>query len=147
MNVEFDKRTALSVKTKFSDYVAGRPFLAGTLAKAVCFKLAQEVISTVPQLNDYLCPVCFNIAFKPIRLKCGHFFCIRCMIVMQRTEDKHCPLCRGDVVMEADEGMLSLVFLASKANDLAQRSQLRPRSDELFEAVFPQGSQDEAERE
>lgn len=103
---EFDKRTALGVKTTFPEFVAGRPFLARTIAKAICFQLSQEVLSTVPQLNDYLCPVCFAIAYKPIRLRCGHIFCIRCMIVMQRARDSHCPLCRGNVVMEADSGKL-----------------------------------------
>ncbi|KAI9788648.1 MAG: hypothetical protein M1816_006794 [Peltula sp. TS41687] len=103
---KFDKRTALGVKTTFPEVVAGRPFLARTIAKAVCFQLTQDVLSTVPQLNDYLCPVCFNIAYKPIRLCCGHIFCIRCMITMQRARDTHCPLCRGSVVMEADSSNL-----------------------------------------
>lgn len=77
------------------------------LAKAVCFKVSEELLPIVPQLNDYLCPVCFNIAVKPIRLRCGHVFCIRCMITMQRAEADHCPLCRDAVVMEADSSKLA----------------------------------------
>ena len=102
IETEFDKRTALGVQKKFPEIVAAEPFLAETMAKAICFKLAEDVLSRVPHLNDYLCPVCFNIAYKPVRLRCGHIFCICCLIVMQRARNKFCPLCRGEVVMEAD---------------------------------------------
>ena len=85
--------------------MAEGPFLGRSVAKAVCFQLAQEVLTTVPRLDDYLCPVCFSIALKPVRLECGHIFCIRCMIVMQRAQERYCPLCRGDVVMKADTSM------------------------------------------
>lgn len=77
------------------------------MAKAVCFEISEKVLAVVPQLSDYLCPVCFNISYKPIRLRCGHVFCIRCMIIMQRAKSDHCPLCRGTVVMQADSGTLS----------------------------------------
>lgn len=73
-----------------------------TMAKAVCAGVSNEIIRIVPQLDDYLCPVCFTISYKPVRLKCNHVFCIRCMIEMQNANSKHCPLCRGDVVMDAD---------------------------------------------
>jgi len=63
-------------------------------------------MSVVPQLNDYLCPVCFSISFKPIRLRCQHVFCIRCLVVMQRAKEDHCPLCRGAVIMQADSSNL-----------------------------------------
>lgn len=79
--------------------------MSETMAKAVCSQVAQELVSIVPQLDDYLCPVCFSISYKPIRLTCGHVFCIRCMIQMQRSHAKHCPLCRGTAIMDADGGM------------------------------------------
>lgn len=104
--IEFDKRTALGAQNTFPELVATDPFLAQTMAKAVCFKVSQELLAIIPQLNDYLCPVCFSLAFKPIRLRCGHIFCIRCLIVMQRAKDDHCPLCRGSVVMQADSSEL-----------------------------------------
>ena len=100
--IEFDKRTALGVQQTFADLEVTEAFLSQTMAKSMCFKISDELISVIPQLNDYLCPVCFNISFKPIRLNCGHVFCIRCMIVMQRAREDHCPLCRGSVIMQAD---------------------------------------------
>lgn len=76
------------------------------IAKAICYQVSTELLPIVPQLDDYLCPVCFSISYRPVRLRCQHIFCIRCLIVLQRTKEDHCPLCRGEVVMEADSGNL-----------------------------------------
>ncbi|KAI9717424.1 MAG: hypothetical protein M1812_004776 [Candelaria pacifica] len=99
---KFDKHTALGAMSTVPLSLSLKPVLAETMAKAVCFKVSEELLPIVPQLNDYLCPVCFSISFKPVRLRCGHVFCIRCLIVMQRASNDHCPLCRGSVVMQAD---------------------------------------------
>lgn len=72
--------------------------------------MSQELVSVVPQLNDYLCPVCFSLAYLPIRLDCQHVFCIRCVVKIQRRREKHCPLCRADVVMKASTGTLRHYF-------------------------------------
>jgi E3 ubiquitin-protein ligase BAH len=85
--------------------------MSETLAKAVCSEVSKEIVKIVPQLDDYLCPVCFNISYKPVRLTCGHVFCIRCMIRMQRAQNKFCPLCRNDVIMHADSGEWSRFFV------------------------------------
>ena len=61
-------------------------------------------MAVVPQLNDYLCPVCFSVAYRPVRLDCQHVFCIRCVVKIQRRNEKQCPLCRADVVMRATAG-------------------------------------------
>lgn len=115
------------------------------MAKAVCYKVSQELLAIIPQLNDYLCPVCFNLAFKPIRLRCGHIFCIRCLVVMQRARDELCPLCRGSVVMQADSGMLdgrnAFVCLINKGH-----RKPRPCHDEFSYKIFPKRGQGEAEK-
>ncbi|EON67034.1 hypothetical protein W97_06151 [Coniosporium apollinis CBS 100218] len=98
---KFDKRTALGVKRNFPTSIEATVFTQ-SLAKNICFELSTELLSVVPQLSDYLCPVCFSISFRPVRLRCGHIFCVRCLIVMQRAREDHCPLCRSSVVMEAD---------------------------------------------
>ncbi|KAI9773437.1 MAG: hypothetical protein M1840_007653 [Geoglossum simile] len=99
---KFDKQTALGAQNTFPELVATGPFLVHTIAKAVYFKVNERLLTIVPQLSDYLCPVCFNISYKPIRLSCSHVFCIRCMITMQRAKNGHCPMCRSDAVMKAD---------------------------------------------
>jgi E3 ubiquitin-protein ligase BAH len=98
---KFDKRTALRAQQSLSPTLAKSPFMVQDLAKATCFTISKELLTVIPQLDDYLCPVCFNISFKPVRLRCNHVFCIRCLIVMQRAREDHCPLCRREVVMEA----------------------------------------------
>ena len=79
-------------------------FMGEIVSKRVCAQLAAEIVSQVPRIDDYLCPVCFGIAWLPVRLTCRHVFCIRCMIKMQRDRKRFCPLCRANVIMEADTG-------------------------------------------
>ncbi|RUP51095.1 hypothetical protein BC936DRAFT_149914 [Jimgerdemannia flammicorona] len=50
----------------------------------------------VPQATDYSCPICLSILRKPIRLSCGHLFCLRCMVKAQAQKLTHCPLCRSE---------------------------------------------------
>lgn len=102
MKTEFDKRTSLGASVSFRAAVRSQKFLAGSVAKKMCAQLAQEVVSVVPRVDDYTCPICFSIAWYPVRLRCSHIFCVRCVIKMQRENKKQCPLCRDEVVMEAD---------------------------------------------
>jgi len=80
------------------------PVFSRDLAKAIYFQVSQDILTSVPLLDDYLCPICFNIVWRPVKLRCQHVFCIRCLIVMQRDRNDHCPLCREKVVMEANKG-------------------------------------------
>ncbi|OCT47689.1 putative RING finger protein [Cladophialophora carrionii] len=101
---KFDKRTSLPAKSSVTQSLTkSSPFIVQDLAKATCFTISEEVLSVIPQLNDYLCPICFSVSWRPVRLRCGHLFCIRCMIVMQQEENDQCPLCREAVVLEATE--------------------------------------------
>ena len=102
---KFDKRTALHARAAIPDSLNSKSLVPKDLAKATCFTISEELLQIIPQLNDYLCPVCFSISYKPVRLSCGHVFCIRCLIVLQKAEQTSCPLCRSDVVMQADAGI------------------------------------------
>lgn len=102
---KFDKRTALHAQQPVLEYLKTSPsFMTKDLAKATCFTISDELLNILPQLDDYLCPVCFSISFKPVRLRCNHVFCIRCLIVMQNADQDKCPLCREHVVLEATGG-------------------------------------------
>jgi E3 ubiquitin-protein ligase BAH len=98
---KFNKQTALRSQANESPWLTTAPVLAQDLAKATCCLISEELLQIIPQIDDYLCPICFSISYKPIRLRCHHVFCIRCLIVMQRAQKDHCPLCRREVVMEA----------------------------------------------
>lgn len=105
---KFDKRTSLSVSKTFPLQVRSDKLLAGTMARDICAQVSSELVSQVPQLNDYLCPVCFAIAYRPVRLACQHIFCIRCIVKIQRRRERNCPLCRADVVLDATADNLDM---------------------------------------
>ncbi|XDG04885.1 hypothetical protein ABKA04_004500 [Annulohypoxylon sp. FPYF3050] len=98
---KFDKRTSLGVSRVFPVSVRSSHLLAGSVAKDVCAQMSTELISAVPQLDDYLCPICFAVAYWPVRLECQHIFCSRCLVKMSRKGERFCPLCRADVIMRA----------------------------------------------
>lgn len=110
---KFDKRTSLGASVSFRSAVRSQRLLAGSVAKKLCAQLSQEVVSVVPRVEDYYCPICFSIAWYPVRLKCSHLFCVRCVIKMQRESKENCPLCRDEVVMQADLGMYLAIRCAS----------------------------------
>ena len=101
---KFNKQTALHSQLIDVKALNTGPLVTRNLAKDTCYTISQELLHIFPQLDDYLCPICFSITYKPIRLRCNHVFCIRCLIVMQREDQTDCPLCREKVVMEADIG-------------------------------------------
>ena len=101
---KFDKRDRSTCPGCNPDSLNSTSLVSKDLAKATCFTISEELLQIIPQLNDYLCPVCFTVSYKPVRLGCGHVFCIRCLILLQRAETTQCPLCRKDVVMAADAG-------------------------------------------
>ena len=41
--------------------------------------VGETILPIIPHIDDYACLICTNIAFKPIRLSCGHLFCVRCV--------------------------------------------------------------------
>jgi len=64
--------------------------------------IAEKLFPIVPSLDDYVCAICTNLAFKPIRLSCTHLFCARCLVKMQRKGEGSCPMCRAPSVLEAN---------------------------------------------
>lgn len=105
---KFDKRTALRAREALPLSLSEGSIVTQALAKSACFQISQQILNLVPQLTDYSCPICLSIAYKPIRLRCSHVFCIRCLIVMQRDNQGHCPLCREESVLEANSDNLDI---------------------------------------
>ncbi|KAF2685863.1 hypothetical protein K458DRAFT_18577 [Lentithecium fluviatile CBS 122367] len=98
---KFDKRTALGVKSTVPKQIV-YPSFSEHLAKAVCAEVNTQILSHVPQIDDYSCPTCMDLKWRPVRLGCGHVFCIRCLIIMQGKKQEKCPLCRQSTVGEAN---------------------------------------------
>ncbi|GMG27739.1 unnamed protein product [Ambrosiozyma monospora] len=103
---KFDKRTRLHSKAIFPEVIEKSQqvnILHGSVAKDMCAIIASRLLNIIPQIDDYTCPICCSVAFKPIRLDCGHLFCVRCLVKLQRKNEDRCPLCRQDVLLNADE--------------------------------------------
>ncbi|GAA5981690.1 hypothetical protein JCM5350_000456 [Sporobolomyces pararoseus] len=118
-----DKRTALTASLGFPKFIAAATNLSselvvspnGTPERRVLTlpgfpSLPHILLSTftstllpiIPQLEDYECSICGDVAFKPIRLGCGHKFCVRCLVKMQKRGQDNCPQCRSAVVLRAN---------------------------------------------
>ncbi|RMZ77763.1 hypothetical protein DV737_g4207, partial [Chaetothyriales sp. CBS 132003] len=107
---KFDKQTALHMRAALPSALerASAAALSDELARVTSFTISHELVHIIPQLNDYLCPVCYGMTYKPVRLSCGHVYCIRCILVMQREKQNECPLCRAPVVLAADSDNVDL---------------------------------------
>ncbi|KAI0079186.1 hypothetical protein K474DRAFT_1659490 [Panus rudis PR-1116 ss-1] len=116
------KRTALPTKP-----ILPSPFLLGggeqtssalvsrssntSLAMMLVQAIGQTLLPIVPHIDDYACAICTNIAFKPIRLQCGHLFCVRCLVKMQKRGQDNCPMCRAPTVLIANRSNVDWALL------------------------------------
>ncbi|KAH8926288.1 hypothetical protein BT69DRAFT_1348111 [Atractiella rhizophila] len=113
-----DKRTALTASVGFPTFYASSLSTANTpkrltsshmltvpgkspLPHILLSSITSQLLPVIPALDDYSCPICGDIAFKPIRLDCRHLFCLRCLVKMQKRGQDACPACRAPVVMRA----------------------------------------------
>ncbi|KAG7664383.1 uncharacterized protein J8A68_002096 [[Candida] subhashii] len=106
---KFDKQTSLGIKHTFPKLISNdHIFMTGTsLAQSICYIIQNQVLDVIPQLDDYSCPICMSIAYKPIRLVCGHLFCVRCLVKSKQQNKTNCPICRRpDAILEADSSNL-----------------------------------------
>ncbi|KAK3698042.1 hypothetical protein LTR37_017158 [Vermiconidia calcicola] len=113
---KFDKRTHLEgqlfLKTLGTQYPAllttGESAqavggFANSIARDMHAEIATKVLSIVPQLDDWNCPVCYSMAWRPVGLGCCRsVFCITCVIHLQLKGMKRCPVCNQETVMYAD---------------------------------------------
>jgi hypothetical protein len=75
--------------------------------KTLLQAIANMLMPLIPHLDDYSCFICTGVAFKPIRLNCGHVFCVRCLVKIQKRGIDACPMCRTACVLSANKGKYS----------------------------------------
>ncbi|KAI0354010.1 hypothetical protein OH77DRAFT_1426416 [Trametes cingulata] len=73
--------------------------------------LTETLLPIIPHIDDYSCVICTNLAFKPIRLRCSHLFCVRCLVKLQKRGEEHCPICRAPTVLSADRSNVDWALL------------------------------------
>ncbi|KAJ1927035.1 hypothetical protein IWQ60_003290 [Tieghemiomyces parasiticus] len=105
-----DKRTHLRATPLFSDMLQAHSRRGGQLAGgtapalyydwaeastgALVFALVRHLVAIVPQPDEYACPLCLAVYYQPLRLTCGHVYCLHCLIRANRQRITDCPLCR-----------------------------------------------------
>ncbi|CAO3621211.1 unnamed protein product [Mucor fragilis] len=91
-----DKRSGLSATSEFPSFAKNNAIFVEGILLSLFNAIQTKLITIVPQPDDYDCPVCFSIAWRPIRLECGHVFCVRCLIKAHRKRMYNCPICRQE---------------------------------------------------
>lgn len=134
---KFDKQTSLGIQKTFPKLISNdHIFMSGSsLAQSICYIIQESIIKVIPQLDDYSCPICMNIAYKPIRLSCGHLFCVRCLVKMKQDDKTSCPLCRKEnAILYADSSNLDLesMELMKKYFPREVKEKLRERDKERY---------------
>lgn len=135
---KFDKRTALGVKSTYPRQVE-YPEFSEHLAKSVCAEVNTQILSNIPQLDDYSCPMCFDLKWRPVKLSCGHTFCIRCLIVMQNKKQHNCPFCREPTVFAANSDNLDQELAAFLKKWFPDEVKTKQRYNELMAGIDQYG--------
>lgn len=113
---KFDKRTHLegrqfltSLRSKYPALMppkngkVGPGAFANSIARDLAAEMATKVLAIVPQIDDWNCPVCYGMAWRPVQLGCcSARYCIRCVIRLQDEDHKRCPMCNAETVMAAN---------------------------------------------
>ncbi|CAG8628508.1 16018_t:CDS:10 [Funneliformis mosseae] len=90
-----DKQTCLAASPSFEKLLENDPYIIKNMFKSLCFTMNNQLSTVIPQPEDHTCPICTLIYWKPIRLSCGHVFCINCLIKAERKGMRNCPICRS----------------------------------------------------
>ncbi len=99
---KFDKQTNFHVKNQFPKLISHHT-VGQSVAQKMCSLMHTSMIKVIPQIDDFTCPICFSVAYKPIRLECNHLFCVRCLVKMKMENRLDCPICRHvNAVTKAD---------------------------------------------
>jgi len=113
-----DKRTHLLASEGFPHFARDETFFKENIVKSLIFQISSRLLKVIPNPADYYCPICQDIPYKPIRLECGHFFCLRCLLKAKKMNIHDCPMCREqDVVYNADGSRIDTKLMQKLKHD------------------------------
>ncbi|KAJ6550011.1 hypothetical protein B0H19DRAFT_1160248 [Mycena capillaripes] len=128
------KRTALSVPDSSTADGRMAPILLSatdtSLARMLVQELGTTLLPVIPSLDDYSCLICTALAFKPIRLSCGHLFCVRCLVKMQKRGSAQCPMCRAPCVLTADKSNVDWALMNFMRDWFPEEAAVKLRQNE-----------------
>ncbi|KAJ7489598.1 SPX domain-containing protein [Mycena latifolia] len=125
------KRTALpATDSSNTGPLALLPASPTSLPRILVQELGTTLLPIIPSLDDYACLICTSIAFKPIRLSCGHLFCVRCLVKMQKRGSADCPMCRTPCVLLADRSNVDWALLNFMRDWFPEEATVKLRQNE-----------------
>ncbi|KAF7324866.1 hypothetical protein MKEN_00528700 [Mycena kentingensis (nom. inval.)] len=125
------KRTALpATDSHNTSPLALLPSADTSLPRILVQELGTTLLPVIPSLEDYACLICTSIAFKPIRLRCSHLFCVRCLVKMQKRGNGDCPMCRSPCVLLADRSNVDWALLNFMRDWFPEEANLKLKQNE-----------------
>jgi len=106
------------------------PSTLHSLPRILVQAISETLLPVIPSIDDYSCAICTSIAFKPIRLNCGHLFCVRCLVKMQKRGKDNCPMCRAPTVIQADRSNVDWALLNFMQDWFPEESYKKLRNNE-----------------
>lgn len=101
-----------------------------SLPRLLVQAIGEILLPIVPHVDDYSCLICTSLAFKPIRLGCGHLFCVRCLVKLQKLGKANCPICRAPTVLKADRTNVDYALLNFMADWFPLESRAKLNTNE-----------------
>lgn len=135
---KFDKQTNLGISQTLPKLISNDHifFTGKSIAQSICYIIQSSILTLVPQLDDYICPICMSVAYKPIRLECGHLFCVRCLVKMKQQHKVDCPICRSKGAIENANGNnldLEVMETMKKYFPIEVKEKLKERDKERYD--------------
>ncbi|KAE8230127.1 hypothetical protein CF326_g4879 [Tilletia indica] len=78
--------------------------MGGSLPHILLSLFTTTLLPILPSIDESSCVICTSVAWRPVRLQCGHLFCIRCLVKLQRQHRDDCPLCRSPMAVKNANG-------------------------------------------
>lgn len=153
---KFDKRTHLEGQQFLGDITRKYPALlqsrtkpgkatagfANSIARDLHAEISSKVLGIVPQIDDWNCPVCYSMAWRPVSLSCCRaVFCIRCIIKLQDEGHSRCPMCNSETVMKADGRNINFEAMDFLEKYFPLESKRRQKENEKADLVRSYGEE------
>lgn len=158
---KFDKRTHLEGRQFLKDLrikypallpnkrpVAGQSPSGGTvgfansIARDLHAEITSKVLGIVPQIDDWTCPVCYSMAWRPVSLGCCRsLYCIRCIIKLQDDGHARCPTCNSETVAKADGRNIDFEAMDFLEKYFPLETQRRQKENEKADLVRSYGEE------